>query len=114
MRRHPVYRMRRHWARTAAALCASVLLARSAAAQNLTPGQPAATFTLSGTQRYYSFNAVRDRSYCAEMVTTTEIAAPVDSQLFVYRQDHSPLTSNDDAVAEPSTGMNNGGGFSRA
>ena len=87
-------------------------------AQNLVPGQPPVSFTLNAATpaRYYVFTAVAGRSYCAEMITTSETSVIADSNIALHRQSQSLIVSNDNTAEEPLSGLNapSGGGLSRA
>ena len=87
-------------------------------AQNLVAGQPPVSFTLNAATaaRYYVFTAVAGRSYCAEMVTTSETSVIADSTVAIYHQNQSVAASNDNTNEEPLSGANapSGGGLSRA
>jgi hypothetical protein len=89
-----------------------------ATAQNLMPGQPPVSFTLNASTpvRYYVFTGVAGRSYCAEMVTTSETSIIADSTIAIYRQTQIVAVANDNTAEEPLSGTNApaGGGLSRA
>src|SRR5262245_26146784 len=81
-----------------------------AGAQNLVAGQRAVTFSLTGGARYYVFNAVAGRSYCAEMVATTETTVVAASGLTILRANQAQIVSNNDTQEEPYSGRNAAGG----
>src|SRR5437867_1144453 len=89
-----------------------------ASAQNLVPGQPPVSFTLSAATpiRYYVFTAVAGRSYCAEMITTSETSVIADSTITVSQPGPVVVAQNDNTNEEPLSGANapSGGGLSRA
>ena len=103
----------------ALACCASLFLIPSTAwannttspnAYSLMPGGTPAEAFLSDTesQRWYTFNMVTGRSYCAETqggvnFDTSGTAGNIDTVLAVFRQDGTTLvtSTNDDAATEP-------------
>jgi hypothetical protein len=84
-------------------------------AQNIFAGQAPAQYTLASGNRYYVFNAVIGRSYCAEISAPTETAAVADAGVVAWRANTTTsLISNDDTTQEPFSGRNSGGfGLSR-
>src|SRR5881409_1439996 len=85
-------------------------------AQNIVPGQAPVTFTLGDAlpARFYVFTAVGGRSYCAEMVTTTETAVVGAATLSVLQADQTTITTNSGTAQEPLSGTSGGTGFARA
>jgi hypothetical protein len=87
-------------------------------AQNFVAGQSPVDVSLDGTTptRYYVFRAVQGRSYCAETIPgASETAAVVTTEIDVYHEVTTSITSNTDALQEPFSGLNAGGfGLSRA
>src|SRR4029077_17328988 len=74
-----------------------------ATAQNIVPGQAPVTFTLTDAlpARYYVLTAVAGRSYCAEMITSTETAVVGAATLSVLRANQSTITTSSGTAQEP-------------